>query len=131
MRPGPHHDLTALMAETIEMGRGLLGLDPNAELLEGIQLEWTNRLIKNWWAMAYYQPDTPFGAGRIRVNRLLDSPDISAETLRYLLWHEYLHLHLKAGHTKQFREDERRWPTWVEGDREMENINERFGVQYW
>ncbi len=62
---------------------------------------------------------------------LLDSPDVSAETMRYLLWHEYLHLHLKSLHTKTFRELERRWPTSVDGDRELDTLNERFGVQYW
>ena len=130
MRPG-QHDLRVLLEETLERGRELLGLGSEADLGAGIQLEWTHRLIKGWYAMAYYDSETPHGAGLIRVNRLLNSADVSAETLRYLLWHEYLHLHLKGGHTKQFREFERRWQTWVEGDREMESINERYGVQYW
>ncbi|KIG17736.1 DNA helicase [Enhygromyxa salina] len=130
MRPG-QHDLDVLMKETLERGRELLGLGAEVELGGGIQIEWTHRLIKGWYAMAYYETETPHGEGRIRVNRLLNSADVSAETLRYLLWHEYLHLFLKVGHTKLFRQHERMWPTWTEGDREMGTINERFGVQYW
>lgn len=65
------------------------------------------------------------------MNRLLDSPDIGAETMRFLLWHEYLHLYLKQLHTKTFRELERKYPSRVEGDRELDTLNERFGVQYW
>ena len=40
-------------------------------------------------------------------------------------------LHLKALHTKTFRELERKWPTAIEGTRAFFNLNERFGVQYW
>ncbi|MGQ0736189.1 MAG: hypothetical protein ACT4QD_21370 [Acidobacteriota bacterium] len=75
----------------------------------------------------------PAGArgGRIRINCLLNSPDFSAETLRFLLWHEFLHVHLKSGHTPEFRQYERMWPDYVACDREMDSLNERFGVQYW
>ena len=65
------------------------------------------------------------------MNRLLNSPDIAEETIRFLLWHEFLHVHLRQGHTAVFRELERRWPATVEADRELETLNERFGVQYW
>lgn len=79
----------------------------NAPPKEG-ELVWTKRLVKGWYAMAYYEADTPHGHGKIRVNVLLDSPDVSEETMRFLLWHEYLHLYLKAGHSKTFRELERK-----------------------
>ncbi len=49
--------------------------------------------------MAYYNLIGEYGEGLIRVNVLLDSPDISRETLEFLLWHEFLHLWLKQGHT--------------------------------
>jgi hypothetical protein len=42
-----------------------------------------------------------------------------------------VHLFLKAGHTKTFRELEKKWPNRVACDRELDNMNERFGVQYW
>ena len=129
LRPGPPHDLPRLLAETLARGRELLGLD--APLAHAGKLGWTDRLVKGWYAQARYEPDTPHGHGEIRVNLLLNSPDVSEETLRFLLWHEYLHLHLKAGHTKAFRALERRWPTCVDGDRELDTLNERFGVQYW
>ena len=65
------------------------------------------------------------------MNRLLNSRDVSAETIRFLLWHEFLHTHLRQGHTPTFRDHERRWPGVVEADRELDTLNERFGVQYW
>ena len=43
----------------------------------------------------------------------LPGPEIKPATLRFLVWHEYLHLHLKAGHTTVFRELEKQWPDWA------------------
>jgi hypothetical protein len=51
--------------------------------------------------------------------------------MRFLIWHGLLHVHLSSGHTKTFRAYERRWPGYVEADRELDNLNEKFGVQYW
>lgn len=87
--------------------------------------------IKGWYAKAFFTLDSRPGDGEIRVNKLLDSPDVSADTLRYLLWHEYLHLFLKVGHTEEFRTKERSWPGWMDRDRELDGLNERFGIQYW
>jgi superfamily II DNA or RNA helicase len=133
MRPPPEgthaHDLDALMHEVLAQGREVLGM---AEPLPfSARIEWTVRLVKGWYAMAYQQPGDVNGGGKIRVNRLLDSPDVSAETLRYLLWHEYLHLFLQQGHTKSFKQHETAWPAYVSGARELDTLNERFGIQYW
>ena len=130
MAPGPTHDLDQLMASVLRRGAELLRL-PSLRG-DAVQLAWTKRLIKGWYAMAYYDPAaTSPGDGLIRVNVLLDSPDMSSETMEYLLWHEYLHIWLKQGHTKEFRRLERMWPTCVEGDRELTTLNERFGVSFW
>lgn len=124
LRPGPTHDLPRLMTEVLEQGKALLGLE--VLTFDGT-LEWSSRLIKGWYGMAY-PTEVPT---RIRINRLLDSPDFDAEHLRFLLWHEFLHVHLRQGHTPTFRELERKWPTHVAADRALDTLNERFGIQYW
>lgn len=124
---GPAHDLDALMRETRSRGRELLGHDLPGQ----IRVHWSHRLIKGWYAKAYFTFTSKHGDGEIRMNRLLDSPAISAATIRYVLWHEYLHLFLKAAHTAEFRAKERLWPDWFACDRELDTLNERFGVQYW
>ena len=129
MRPAPHHDLQALLAEVLGDAGRLLGLPAAPRCAATIT--WTRRRVKGWYAKAYFDKALPHGTGRIRVNSLLDSPDLSAETMRFLLWHEFLHLHLQDGHTPVFKELERRWPTSQGGDRELYNLNERFSVQYW
>jgi hypothetical protein len=112
------------MREVLVTGAGILGL-PIVEYYG--TLEWSHRILKGWYGIGYYREDP----SRLRINRLLDSPDISVTTLRFLIWHEFLHVHLASGHTKTFREDERRWPGCVEAERELDRLNERFGVQYW
>lgn len=125
MRKDPPHDLKRLFDEMLAKGSELLG-----ETITHDQApQWSKRPIKGWFGVAH-----PAGiqAGRIRVNCLLNSPDFSEESLRFLLWHEYLHIRLKtAGHDDQFRQLERKWPNFLACDREMDSLNERFGVQYW
>jgi superfamily II DNA or RNA helicase len=125
--PGPAHDLDVLLGEMLLRGRELLGHD----LPGNITVSWSRRLIKGWYAKAYFRYDTKNGDGEIRVNMLLDSPAVSPDTVRYVLWHEYLHLFLKAGHTEDFRKKEKLWLDWVARDRELDALNERFGVRYW
>lgn len=129
LTPGPHHDLGRLMAAAREEARPLLGV-PKLPTWE-VPVAWTRRLVKGWYGMAHWEPGGAPGQGRIRINRLLDSPDVPAAVVRFLLWHEYLHLYLRQGHTRPFRELERRWPGMVEADRFLDTLNERFGVQYW
>lgn len=80
---------------------------------------------------AEHEAEMNAGEGRIRINRIADSPDIDEPTLRFLLWHEYLHLFLKQGHTSEFRIRERAWPGYLEADRVLDSLDERFNVRYW
>lgn len=121
LAPGPKHDLERLMEEVLDQGSKLLGVP----LQYTGTLLWSKRIIKGWFGMAFLEQN------EIRINRLLDSPDIDEATLRFLLWHEFLHIYLQQGHTKVFREKERLWPDCVHADRVMDSLNERFGVQYW
>jgi superfamily II DNA or RNA helicase len=129
LRPGPHHDLEKLWKETLAMARKLPGV-PKVLPHEG-KVEWSHRPMRNVFAMAHWDPGASPGAGFINVNRVLDSPDVSAAAVRYLLWHEYVHLFLQQAHTKVFREWERKWPGYIEGDRELDTLCERFFVTSW
>jgi hypothetical protein len=127
LRPGPPPDnlrLRALLDETLVRGSELL----RSPLRHDGTVEWTHRIIKGWYGTADFTGPL---RGRIRINVLLNSPDVSAETIRFLLWHEFLHIHLAALHTAEFRRLERLWPDYVILDREMDALNEKFGVQYW
>lgn len=125
LRPGKHHNLDKLMRETLAKGEDFI---PGRTLRHDGKLEWTTRFIKGWFGMADFEG--PF-SGRIRINVLLNSADFPAEALRFLLWHEYLHIHLRALHTPEFRRLEQLWPAHAACNRELDNLEEKFGVQYW
>jgi superfamily II DNA or RNA helicase len=131
LRPGGVHDLQRLMQLVLERAPSLLGeLALNMPPKAPSKIEWSERVLKGWVGMAYWSdPETP-APGRIRLNKLLDTPDVMPETLQFLLWHEYLHLYLREGHTKQFRTLEGKWPGHVDADRELDNLGERFGFSY-
>jgi superfamily II DNA or RNA helicase len=130
LTPGPAHNLNELFQKVMAEGERLLGVQslPNEEC----SIRWSRRLVKGWYGKATWVKTAPVGAGEIVINKLLDSGDISEETIQYLLWHEYLHLFLKDNHTKTFREYENYWPTGRSTAlHELDNLNERFGIQYW
>ncbi len=131
LTPGPAHDLDNLMRDMLNEGKRILGLAGELPYSGQGCVTWTRRLVKGWYGIAYVEPTEPQGFGIIKINRLLDSPDVTADTLRFLLWHEYLHLYLKQAHTAAFREWERKWLGVVDAERFLDNLNERFGVQYW
>ena len=127
--PGPErllsrngqHNLPKLMAEMLKTARTILD-SPGIEF-SGVP-RWTERTIKGWFGKAFLE------SREIKINCLLNSKDFSAASLRFLLFHEFLHIHLQMGHTPKFRELERKWPEYREADREMVNLNERFSLEY-
>ena len=106
------------MREVLEEGKALLNVP---DLPFAGHLEWTARIIKGWYGRAYWGRHVSSGTGTIRINRLLNSPDVCPATMRFLLWHEYLHLYLQQLHTRTFKELEAKWPGKIKSDRELEH----------
>lgn len=127
LSPGPFHDLNASLQRVLEVGATIIG---TGKLPWDGSINWTRRPIKGWYGKAFYRDQAPKGTGEIRINCLLDSPDISKDALEFLVWHEYLHIFLQVGHPPLFRKLERKWPTSRQGERELETLNERFEFQF-
>lgn len=127
LRPGPHHRLPELWLGMLQVAGRLL-----PELAQpNVEVDWTRRVIRGWYAKALWEPESPLGTGQIKMNCLLDSPDVSPETIRFLMWHEFLHLYLQQGHSPRFRALERKWPGMQAADRELETLRERFDIHWW
>lgn len=122
------HDLVKLLERTLETGAKLLNVP---SLPQPQPPTWSRRPVKSWWGIATWQTDTNAGHGRIRINCLMNSSDVSEDALCFLLWHEYLHVYLKQGHTSDFKELQKRWEGWIECDRQIERLVERFEIRYW
>lgn len=108
LAPGPHHRLDRLMDEMLEAGRAVLGSD--SPLPHAVPVEWSPRPLKGWCGGKDWVPGLAPWQGAIRINRKLDSPDVPADMLRFVLQHAYLHLYLQQGHRGVFRELEWKWP---------------------
>lgn len=123
-----HHDLERLLAEVLVEGAPLLGLP----MLPGEPtVGWTRHVVKGKFAQAKWEVDGKHGDGVITVNRLLQSREVPTSTIKFLLWHEYLHLFLKALHPPAFRERERMWPNHVAADQDLDTLTQRFGAKFW
>ena len=127
LSPGPRHDLPALWEGVLSQAPSLLGIQ---RCFDG-RVEWTRRLIRGWYGYADWVIGNPPGTGRIRVNILLDSPDVKEEAIRFVLWHEYLHLYLREFHTRKFRDLEHKWPDCLAAEHELYTLNERFELWQW
>jgi hypothetical protein len=129
LAPGPYHDLPMIMNRVLDQAREFRDF-PN--VLWNGSIHWTRRPMAGWYAKADWESGTPKGSGVIRVNTLIDSPDVSVKTLEFLVWHEYLHLLLQSGHTPVFNRFERKWPGIRDAERELATLNERFELSfYW
>lgn len=124
LAPGPYHDLPTLWAQMLALGAPLLGRERLTYTGRGP--DWTRRIIKGWFGKAFWEEGE-----EVRVNRLLNSPDISRETILFLLWHEFLHIHLRMNHPPEFRRLEQRWPNYTRANRELDTLQERFAISWW
>lgn len=129
LAPGPCHNIEKIIKSTLEKAIKLRYF-PDFPWRGTIQ--WTRRPIKGWYGKATWTDESPKGTGEIKINCLLDSPDVSESTLEFLVWHEYLHLFLQSGHTPVFRKLEKMWPGIRMAEQELETLDERFDFSfYW
>jgi superfamily II DNA or RNA helicase len=116
-RQEPCHDLPSLVREvTDEMFGGTY---------EGIEdVEWTDKGYKTYYGICYH-PEC-----RIRINRVLNSPDVPRDVIKYLLYHEMLHRDYRY-HDKAFRALEYRYPEYVKWDKFLDYHMGKFDIKTW
>lgn len=120
------YDLDKLMKAVLKEGKQIMG----KKLPYTGTIEWTKRIMKGWFGMAHQTKKQ--GKGRIRINSMLNSTKVSADTLKFLIWHEYLHLYFnEEAHTPRFRQWEQKWENWIDADEELDRLNDRYRIGYW
>lgn len=98
-----YYDLNQLLDEVKEMFP-LLRTD------KLVKLAWSNRIVKSWFALCERFSETDGCEYEIHVNKLLSSPDIDPEVIKYLIFHELLHQNGYWAHDDEFRKREWQYP---------------------
>ncbi len=94
------HDLEALYNQTL-----IEHPDLNDEGL--LDVYWSEKVEKAWFGVCIkYENEENGNSYCIGINKLLDSPDVDKELIKYLLYHELLHKNGYWEHDAKFRDKE-------------------------
>ena len=102
-----YFNLQALLDEVLEMYPKL-----SADGL--VKLGWSKNVVRNWFALC--QKDKTGTYYQIHINKILSSPKVDKEVIKYLLFHELLHQNGYWNHDMEFRKREWQYPNSAELD---------------
>ena len=69
-------------------------------------ISWTERPMKSYFGMYY------FAANSIQINKILNSSQVEREAVKYVIYHELLHIKYPH-HTNEFKAEEHKYPNWA------------------
>lgn len=111
----PTYHLDELMDEVLEeMFDGHYGVAP--------MIEWTDKPYQSFYGLY-------FKNGLIRINKLLDSPEVGRETVKFLIYHELLHRDYWK-HDKFFYAQEHKYPNYTEHNRFLDYTIENYKFEW-
>ena len=114
-----YFDLKKLLKEVIEKVEEKNWFEPNKD----VKIMYSDRPVKNWFGLCTRYPD---GKYIIRVNKLLSSPMVNEDLIKFLIYHELLHASGYWEHDKQFRNKE-----WLYENSEVyDNFLDRLYMDY-
>ena len=75
-----------------------------------VKIAWSNNVVRDWFALCERYMDNGKVLYQIHVNKLLSSPHIEKELIKYLIFHELLHQNGYWNHDAEFRKREWSYP---------------------
>lgn len=90
------------------------------------KLEWTHRVMKSYFGMAYLDSDNL----KIKINRILNSSDIAQneELIKFIMYHEMLHFSVSKNHDSDFRLHESKYPDIVNLNSILDRVGFKFDI---
>lgn len=85
-----------------------------------IQIQWSKKIPGAWYALCQMSADGKLF--QITVNRLLSSPMVNRELIKYLIFHELLHQNGYWKHDKDFRSREWQYPNSANWDAFLDGV---------
>lgn len=116
-----HYDLQELLEEVQKMFP-LLKTDGL------VKLAWSESVEKSWFGLCVREPQEGGDVYKIYINRVLSSPRVDREVIKYLIYHELLHLNGDWRHDEEFRKKEWQYPNSAELDGNLDYLTFRYDM---
>lgn len=92
-----------------------------------LSIEWSDTVVKSWLALCCrWTMEAGQYIYKIYVNKLMSSPQVNREVIKYLIYHELLHKNGYFKHDDKFRELEWKYPNSDELDGFMDELALRY-----
>lgn len=92
-----------------------------------LSIEWSDKVVKSWLALCRrWTMENEEDIYKIYVNKLMSSPQVDREVIKYLIYHELLHKNGYFKHDDKFRELEWKYPNSEELDGFMDEMVIRY-----
>lgn len=108
-----YYDLEQCKNEVLETYKGLS--DKNL-----IRIQWSPKIPRKWFGLCQRTKDNK--RFQITINRVLSSPFVDREVIKYLIFHELLHENGYWNHDKEFRSREWQFPRSAEWDGFLDSV---------
>ena len=108
-----YYDLNQLMDEVLKMY-------PKLTTTGLLRVAWSHDIVRKWFGLCTQYLD---GTYQIQINKLLSSPEIDVEVIKYLLFHELLHKNGYLDHDEAFRLREWQYPNSAELDGILDSLH--------
>jgi len=97
-----------------------------------VKLAWSNKVVRDWFALCEWFIDDGKVLYQIHVNKLLSSPKIDKELIKYLIFHEWLHQNGYLAHDMDFRIREWSYPESEKWDGILDSLSLEYNldIQY-
>ena len=113
-----YYDLNQLMDEVLKMY-------PKLTTTGLLRVAWSHDIVRKWFGLCTQYLD---GTYQIQINKLLSSPEIDVEVIKYLLFHELLHQNGYWNHDEAFRLREWQYPNSAELDATLDTLRLRYDL---
>jgi ribosomal protein L40E len=113
-----YYNLNELLTEVKEMF-------PRLRTDRLVKIAWSNNYVRDWFALCQKftdKGDTQKNLYQIHINKLLSSPNIDREVIKYLIFHELLHENGYWNHDIDFRAREWQYPNSAELDGILDSL---------
>lgn len=92
-----------------------------------VKLGWSKNVVRNWFALC--QKDKTGTYYQIHINKILSSPKVNKEVIKYLLFHELLHQNGYWNHDIEFRKREWQYPNSAELDGRLDGLRLEYDME--